>query len=178
MKSLNQTIYVLLTLAAVVAMLGLGILHLAGLPTSYAAETSSQAVEKGRYETFSFFAATTTSGTSTSDGNIGMDIKGAEAVTLYFSRAWDSVGNAGTSSFNIQVSPDEGVTWLDESKLISNTTNTNAQQQTRVSSVQIAAATSTSMVALDLRNDAFSRIRCIVVETTDGAHTCTASAKF
>ena len=146
---------------------------------SYADETDTRATETDRYETFTFFSATTTNATSTADGtgNIGMDIKGAKGLTFYFSRAFDG-GNAGTSTFNVEISPDEGVTWIGYNKLISNVTNTNAQMPTRVASVAIVAATSTTMAAMDLQTDAFSRVRCVVVEGTDGAHTCKASVRY
>lgn len=146
-------------------------------PAFAASQTDSRPTEEARYKTYTFFTATTTSATSTSDGTPGMDIKGATGVTLYFSRA-DSGGNTGTSTFSVQVSPDEGTTWYNFSKLISNTTNTSSQDLTRVASVDIVAATSSTMVSMDLENDAFSRVRCIVVEGTDGSHTCSASAEF
>lgn len=136
--------------------------------------------QKGEtYRNYSFFSATTTTATSTNttDGVGGyFPIAGAERVTLYFSRAWNG-GNAGTSTFSIEVSPD-GTNWYDYNKLISNSTNTNAQTLTRVGSVAIVAATSTTVASLDLENDTFFAIRCIVIEETDGAHTCSASAEF
>lgn len=144
---------------------------------AFSAQTDSRTTEEQQYKTFEFFSATTTSATSTNADSKGMDIKGAEAVTFYFSRAYGG-GNSGSSKFRVEVSPDEGTTWYAFNKLVSNVSNTSSQEETRVSSTTISAATTTVMVAMDIEKDAFSRVRCIVIETTDGTHTCKASIEF
>ena len=96
-------------------------------------------------------------------------IEDAEKVSLVFTRANHS---AGSSAFAVEVSID-GETWVTFSKLISNVTNTNAQEKTRVASVSLASNTSTT-VAMDLENDIYRWMRVTVTETTDGTHTAKA----
>lgn len=98
-----------------------------------------------------------------------VNIENAEKVSLVFTRANHS---AGASAFAVEVSID-GVNWVTFSKLISNTTNTNAQQKTRVASVSLSSNTS-STVAMDLENDIYRWMRVTVTETTDGTHTAKA----
>lgn len=139
------------------------------------------------FRNYTFFSATTTSATSTNitpgSGSFGeidngyLVIAGAEQVSMIFSRGGATGPNTGTSTFYAEVSPD-AVTWYPYNKLISNVTNTNSQTLTRVGSVAIEAATSTTVVGLDLTNDSFFALRCKVVETIDGDHTCKASAEF
>lgn len=131
--------------------------------------------------------ATTTNATSTNIAswiddagrvdNGAFNITGAKAVTWYFSRGGATGPNTGTSTFRVEVS-DDGSTWYRYYKLVSNVTNTNAQNLTRIESVAIEAATSTTIVGMDLNNDAFKFTRCIVVETIDGDHGCRATARF
>lgn len=137
----------------------------------------------------SLIGATTTQATSTGvtymDSNGRVDngyivLKGADAVTLWFTR-YGASNSTATSTFSVQVSPD-GTTWVDYNKLISNTTNTNAQMLTRVGSVQIVGATSTTMVSMDM-GDAIYAVRCIAnfasttVETTD-SNECRATVNY
>lgn len=131
------------------------------------------------------FGATTTNATSTgttfTDSNGRIDngyfvLKGAEAATMYFTRYGASDSEA-TSTFNIQVSMD-GTTWIDYNKMISNVTNSNSQELTRVSSVTIVGATSTVMTSLDLNQDAPYAVRCIATIGDDGSNECRATAKY
>ena len=106
-------------------------------------------------------------------------IKGAKKVTMYFAR--DATTDIGNSKFRVQVTPD-GITWLNYNKLISNVTNTNSQNLTRVGFVTITgSATSspnaTTTATLD-PDDSWYGVRCIVVETTDGMHYCSATASW
>ncbi len=151
--------------------------------------------------TQSFFA-TTTSATSTnltawfdSSGirdNGSLVIKGAKKVTMYFQRgASDSnyqTGNVGTTTFSVQVSPD-GSTWYDFNKLLpafATTTlvSSNVSYTRFVTIPSLLAenpqlvATSTGIFSLDLTNTAWYAIRCIVIETTDGEHSCRASVSW
>lgn len=133
--------------------------------------------QTANYQNFSFFNATTTTATSTnlSGGGGYFKIAGAKKVELYFSRGGATGPNTGSTLFKVQVTPD-GTNWYDFNKLEQNlATSTTA---TKVASVSIAAATSTTVTSMDLRTDAFYGVRCIAVETTDGEHTCAASAEF
>lgn len=151
--------------------------------------TRQEAVQVDSVTTYRFFAtsttdvqlATTTSATSTNitpyfdvNGKLDSgfaDIRGAEKVTFYFGRAYNG-GNAGTSRFEVEVSED-GTTWYDFNKLrgadISSTATTT---------YSIVASTTTVPVSLDLTYDTFNFVRCIVVETTDGKHTCSATIEY
>lgn len=125
--------------------------------------------------------ATTTSATSTNitpyfDANGKLDsgfadLRGAEKATFYFGRAF-SGGNAGNTRFEIEVSND-GTNWYDFNKLrgadISSTATTT---------YTIVASTTTVPVSLDLTYDTFNFARCIVVETTDGKHTCAVTIEY
>lgn len=130
--------------------------------------------------------ATTTSATSTNirpyfdsngrydDGSVSL--VGAEKATFYFSRGGATSANTGTSTFSIEVSPD-GSNWYDFNKLVQNRATSTANI-TILDSVAIEAATSTTIVSLDLRYDAFVKARCIVVETIDGEHRCRATVEY
>lgn len=124
------------------------------------------------YESYAHYTvanATTTQATSTD-----LSIAGAKKVQAYF--AYNDGSGTATSTFSIEVSPNGGTDWYDFNKLVSNVTNTNSQELTRVGSDQMVG-TSSAMYALDLQHDTFDRVRCIVefasttVTTTDNA-TC------
>ena len=151
------------------------------------------------YQHYEFFASTTlttvtptvfaTSTTATSTNitgfydNLGryndgkFKIAGAKKVSVYFDRTTDpAVGNAGSSRFRVQVSPN-GTDWYDWNKLVVNAATTTANI-TSLNAVTISAATSTDIVGLDLSANTFRFMRCIVLETTDGTHRCSASAEW
>lgn len=143
---------------------------------------------------FTFFAsstaqtsfATTTSATSTNilpyfDSNGRLDngyfvIAGAKKVTVYFSRGdTTGQGNTGSSTFNLQVTTKANPTasdWFNFSKLVQATSTT--EQPT----AGIAAATSTLRYGMDIDYDSVYAVRCIVIEATDGEHSCAAAATF
>lgn len=153
--------------------------------TAFGAITSDESTAApqagGLYRQYTFLSATTTSATSTdvvagfdADGrydNGSLTISGAKKVTLLFSRG-DNGGNTGTSTFSVQVSPN-GTDWYNFDRLIGSDVSATA-----ASSVSIAAATSTVYASMDLTNHTFKSLRCIVVETTDGSHTCKAVAEY
>lgn len=127
--------------------------------------------------------ATTTSATSTnlvayfdSSGRLvdgALDVRGAKKVTLYFSRGdTTGQGNTGLSVFSVEVTPDRS-TWYDFNRLLGQDVS-----ETATSSVTINAATSTTVVHMDLDNQTYQAVRCIVVETTDGEHTCAATVEY
>lgn len=95
-----------------------------------------------------------------------IDFTGVKKATWFFTRANHS---SGSSTFTVEVSFD-GVTWVAYNKLISNVTNTNAQDLTRVASVALSSDT-TSTVAMDLQHDAYPYARVTATEATDGTHT-------
>jgi hypothetical protein len=136
-----------------------------------------------RGQNFTFLSATTTNATSTTDSTQakGFVIAGAKSVDIFLTHGGAATTSLATSTFSVQVSTD-GSTWYNYNKLIPNTTNTNAQSLTRVSSSSIEGATSTLVFALDLIHDSFYSMRCIVLEGgaegTQGEHTCAAYAEY
>lgn len=154
--------------------------------------------QEGTFRTYEFFATTTANGTAPSGYstttsatstlvNSWIDengrvvngvfrVAGAKKVTFFFSRSAPTGTNSGSSIFNVEVTND-GSTWTRYNKLITNVTNTNAQNVTRAETVTISAATSTVIATMD-PDDSVYAIRCIAVEATDGYHRCSAAATF
>lgn len=140
---------------------------------------------------YTFFTATTTSATSTNItagyGSSGYDagyfvVAGAKNVNLFFSRGdTTGQGNSGSSAFSIEVSQStttvaNGV-WVDYNELKAVGASATADTYfTRTGTDTISAATSTDIYSMDTKG--FYAIRCIVVETTDGEHSCSALAEF
>ena len=179
---MKKYLYIVLVLVALVGIAGFGVRSFGAITNEV---PTIKPLQGGALRSYTFFSATTSSATSTnvtaSYGSYGYDqgffvVAGAKRASLFLERAEDAAGNAGTSTFSVQISPD-GSNWYGFNKLISNVTNTNAQTKTRVASVDLVG-TSTEMVSIDLEDDAIYAIRCVVVETTDGAHTCKATAEF
>lgn len=150
--------------------------------------TKETPTPKELYREYTFFAtstaqtnfATTTTAISTnilpwttSEGTIDTGafvIAGAEEVTFYFQRGGVTNPNLGKTVFDVDVSAD-GVTWHDYNRLIGNDVAATA-----TTTHTISAATSTAIFGLDLTNNAFYAVRCVVTETTDGEHSCRAAA--
>lgn len=147
---------------------------------------------------FTFFAtttsavqswhSTTTSATSTDitsfvDDQGAIDrgyfvIAGARRVTFFFSRGDTSgQGNSGSTRFEVDVS-DDGTTWTPFNGLILNNVSAGSVTRPHVGTSTISAATSTSVAEMDLVNQAIYAVRCRVIETTDGEHTCKALAEW
>lgn len=155
---------------------------------SIAVDTSAPTDRYLMYELFASTTAettiaTTTSATSTniipyfdSSGRLvsgAADLRGAKRATFFFTRGDTSgQGNTGKSVFRVQVSRD-GTNWNDYSYLIGTDV-----AETATSTVTISAATSTTVVSMDLLKHSFFSARCIVVETTDGEHTCSAAVQY
>lgn len=194
MKLVKQNLAAVFLLAAIV-LIALGTLFVSQVRAYISAD--SPAITD-RVVSYKFFAsstpnaaptnfATTTSATSTDIAswiddagrldNGAFNITGAKAVTWYFSRGGATGPNTGTSTFRVEVS-DNGTNWSRYYKLVSNVTNSNSQNLTRVETVAIEAATSTTITGMDLTNDSFKFVRCIVAETIDGDHSCRATARF
>lgn len=131
---------------------------------------------------YTFLSATTTTATSTNitaafdaDGRRdtgALQIAGADRVSFMFQRGDTSgQGNAGSSQFFISASHDDS-TWFTVNRFIGNdVSNTATSSYTLV-------GTSTAVVSMDLTNASYKSVRCIVVELTDGEHTCKAFVDF
>lgn len=159
-------------LIPLVVLLVLGALGLMGYRPSDssslgAVNPDTTTMPSGHFVSKTLLNAATTSATSTGT----LRIAGAKKVNAYFSRAYGG-GNSGSSLFTIEVTPD-GDNWYAFNKLLGSDVSSTA-----TSSVTIAAATTTVMVAMDLDHDAFYALRCKVVETTDGTHTCAVTAEY
>jgi len=165
--------------------------------------TKEQRSTPGQFKTYTFFAtstvqtvfATSTSATSTSitswvndKGEIDNGyfvIAGAKEVNLLFKRgdATFGGGNTGTTTFKIQVTQD-ATNWYDYNQLQRITTTTTGDTYfTRVASTNsgasdtnVGAATSTILYKMD--DLGWFGVRCIVVEETDGEHSCQATASY
>lgn len=167
-----------------------------GLHTAFGNVTEDAPTPVSGFREYTFFAsstsqtnfATTTSATSTNitqwtDSNGRVDkgyfvVAGARDVTLYFQRGdTTGQGNTGSTVYKIQTSPD-GTDWYDYPSLRKATTTNSSIDgfYTTVSSATIGAATSTDLYKMvDL---GWFAIRCIVVETTNGEHSCRATAQW
>ena len=159
--------------------------------------TSTIPVPTEKLETYTFFAtstaqtffATTTSAVSTAitpwtDSNGRIDngyfvIAGAKDVTFYFGRGDTHAGggNTGTSVFTVEVSPN-GTDWTAYPQLAkATTTPTTADTYfARSANSTITAATTTDIYKLS--DTGWYAVRCRVVETTDGEHSCKATATY
>jgi hypothetical protein len=167
-------------LAGAVIVAAMGVIALFSGQLFAAVNTDVTTQPEKHFIRHTFFTATTTTATSTNAaifGNKQLRIAGAKKVNFYLSRGdTTGQGNTGTSRFEIQVTPD-GDNWYAFNKLIQNV-GTSTADITVPSTISITAATSTVIVGLDLRYDSFYAARCVVNETTDGEHTCTATAEF
>lgn len=123
---------------------------------------------------YDFFTSTTTSATSTdtTDGTGAFRIAGALKAVFIFARGNIAPGNTGSSKFSVEVSKD-AVTWYDFNKLI-----TNDASRTGTSTITIPAGTTTALAAMELEDDAWQFVRCIVEEVADGSHSCSVNAEF
>lgn len=166
------------------------------IPIALGNITVSTPVQSSQREQYTFFAtttgqtvfSTTTTAVSTNitpwiDSNGRVDngyfvISGAKDVKLYFGRGDTSgQGNTGSTAFTVQVSQD-GSTWYEYPRLQPATTTlaTADAAATTVSSAGITAATTTDV--FNMVDLGWFAVRCTVTETTDGEHSCSASAEF
>lgn len=114
--------------------------------------------------------------TATSDA---IEIAGAKKAQVYFAYSNAAGAGNGTSTFSVEVSPN-GTDWYDYNKLISNVANTNAQEVTRVATVEQSATTS-ALYAVDLEHDTFRNMRCVAAleaTTTAKTATCEVTVEF
>lgn len=144
-----------------------------------AAGTQQSTILEHHYQPFTFFTATTTTATSTnSTDTLGMDVKGAKKIALYFTHGGTATTSTSGTTFTVQGSPDAGETWVYISRLLGSDVS-----QTATSSVAMQGATSTQAFFIDLEFKPFDRIRVISTEfagalATDGEHTVTAYAEY
>ncbi len=96
-----------------------------------------------------------------------IDITGAEKVTFAFTRAANA---GGTSTFSVTGSVD-GTTFVTLNNIITNVTNANSEDLTRVASVAIANTNATVVAFLDMEYMTLKEIKVTVTETSDGTHT-------
>jgi hypothetical protein len=151
----------------------------AGFYIAYGQIASSVPTQNpGNFTPKTFFSATTTNATSTNGAGGYLTITGAKRLVALFQRGDTSgQGNSGSSRFRLQVTPD-GSTWFDFGRLqyISGTTTADAYFK-RFDDVTLTGTT-TQLMAVDLNNQTYYGLRCIVLETTDGEHTCKAYAEY
>lgn len=175
MIRINSLVYA----SAVLAVALLGIAFLTHTAPVHGEVNFSQKADSESYQTYNFFTATTTSATSTNltGGGGYMIVAGAHDVIFYFGRGdTRGTGNSGSSRFNVQVSPD-GTNWYDYNELGQVTISQDANSFfVRQGTTTIAAATSTTMWAME--DNSYYAVRCITVRVTDGEATCRASATF
>jgi len=93
-----------------------------------------------------------------------VNVEGAKKVVLVANRAAHA---SGSSAFTATVSVD-GTNYVDYKKWISNANNTNAQGETRVTTLTLSA-NGTDFLTMD-PSDGFLDIKVKVTETTDGTH--------
>ncbi len=173
MKTLTSTKY---TIILALVVLGLFATYFSTNAANFV-EVSSTPPQLTQFVHVSLLQATTTQATSTP-----LRVDGAKKAQIYFTRSDSNSASTATSTFSVQVSPDE-VTWVDYNKLISNVTNSNAQTVTRVGSNQTVGATTTTMYSLDLENDTFLSVRCVAnfasttIVSTD-SNTCAVSLEY
>lgn len=102
---------------------------------------------------------------TTTSRSVGVD--NASNVSIQFTAASITSGNG---VFTVEVSNDQ-INWIAYSRLNSNVTNTNAQNDTRVASVTLSS--NTSGIVFIPAGDTFNYIRTKCTVTTDGAYTST-----
>ena len=180
----NHAIPLILGIVLLIGACGIYVTSVGAFTTADQPTPVDQLVNKSFFatSTATTWYATTTSATSTeitayndTNGRLDsgkLDIRGAEQVTWYFSRGGKIGPNTGATRFEVEVSPD-GTTWYDFNRLIG--TDGSA---TATSTVTISAATSTTVVHMNLDYGGYMFARCIVVEITDGDHACAATVTY
>jgi hypothetical protein len=141
---------------------------------AYTRDVSEQ--RRGEIQRYDHFTAVNESATNAT--STALEIAHAQKVQVYFTRNDGSPAGA-TSTFYVEISPD-GTNWYRYNKLISNVTNANSQDITRVGSAEIVGATATEMYAVDVVNDTFRSIRCVAelaATSTDIDNTCEFSVR-
>lgn len=92
------------------------------------------------------------------------EVGSATGISLQFIASAISSGNG---VFTVEVSND-GANWIAYNRLVSNVTDTNAQDDVHVASVTLSS--NTNAMAFIPVDDAFKFIRTVVTRTTDGTY--------
>lgn len=122
---------------------------------------------------FTFFSATTTTATSTTDRSSGLSAKGLKRLTVVFSRGGATSPNTGSTLFRLQASPDAAATrWYDLGLWLSPTSTSQTFINGQYGAALSLSGTTSQAVHVDLEDAAWVWIRCIAIETTDGEHSC------
>lgn len=148
--------------------------------TVFAGITYNQPAQKDTFVTHDFFpVATTTTATSTNaltpDRTVRID--GAKKVNLVYSRT-GNFGNAGSSTFYPQVSHD-GSTWFYFGKQVESASTTLPATAITLTAPGVTITGTTTITrGLMLEDDGYRFLRCVVVEATDGEHSCKANVTY
>jgi len=137
-------------------------------------------ISSSRFFTFLSGTTTTATSTDTTDGSGKLIIESARKITLVLSRGSDGTANTGSSRFSVEVatSSETGALWHDFNKLVQNVATGSPATLAHTLQYVTLTGTSTTVVSLDLRYDAFYLLRCIADEVTDGMHTCAARIEY
>lgn len=125
--------------------------------------------QSGTYNPYTFFSATTTTGTSTP-----IVVVGAKRISFNFTHGGVATTSTGGATFKVSVSTN-GTDYIDFFPLIGTDVAFTA-----TTSVAIQGATSTQMYTLDLTKHSIYSVKCIETEFTSGGtgvqgeHTCNA----
>jgi len=111
------------------------------------------------YSTQTLLNAVTATTTSSA-----FEVGSATGISFQFIASAISSGNG---VFTVEVSND-GTNWIAYNRLVSNVTDSNAQDDTHVASVTLSS--NTNAMAFIPVDDAFKFIRTIVTRTTDGTY--------
>lgn len=210
-----------LAVAALCGLLALSVLLTLHFPVARGAQTNDATTISNQYRVYDLLASTTINGTSviaqvgtsttaTSTNAMGYsdangivfdgsaNIAGAKKVEVYFSRGAAYGGSMfGTSTYAIQVSPDNGTSWYYFNRLVVSTTSPTSQianmfvassDPTMNSSITIdngvagVFATTTLHYSMDLTYEGFQKMRCIARQvatgTPNGTNACMATVSF
>lgn len=106
-------------------------------------------------------------GTVTNANAIIFDCSKRQLKSIQFTAASITSGNG---VFGVEVSND-GINWVVYNRLVSNVTNTNVQNETRVAGPTLSS--NTSQIYFFPTSDLIRFVRIFVTVTTDGAYTAT-----
>lgn len=119
-----------------------------------------------------FESATNTAGTVTATTtSAGFDVSARNKFSIQVIASGITSGNG---VFTVDVSNDNGATWTAYNRIVSNVTNTNAQNDTCVASVTLSS-NSSAMMFFPV-GDHFQMIRVTCTRTTDGTYSAFLSA--